>query len=176
MGSELLDYLKEDGTMYLLLGFFLFHAIVAEECPVEKRVGDICYTRVAMTDTNQYGCMENCTYKKTNSSDTGLYCFKTGSLQVTKCGETLPPIGVTCGDGQREDFCIECPATEEGCTSIDCVFSLLDGKCESRETLPVFGVICGDRQREIFCNECPATEEGCTSVDCKFEGGKCEPR
>merc|ERR1712126_313789 len=88
MGSELLDYLKEDGTMYLLLGFFLFHAIVAEECPVEKRVGDTCYTRVAIADTNQYGCMENCTYKKTNSSDTGLYCFKTGSLQVTECPGT----------------------------------------------------------------------------------------
>merc|ERR1711962_623335 len=89
--GELLDYLKEDGTMYLLLGFFLFHAIVAEECPVEKRVGDTCYTRVAIADTNQYGCMENCTYKKTDSSDTGLYCFKTGSLQVTDCG-TLPGI------------------------------------------------------------------------------------
>jgi len=164
--------------MFLLFGFFLLHTTIisGEECPQEKKVGDICYTRVAMTDTHQYGCMENCTYKKTNSSDTGLYCFKTGSLQVTKCGETLPPFEVTCGDGQREDSCNECPATVAGCTSFDCVF--LDGKCKPKETLPIFGVTCGDGQREEFCNECPATEEGCTSIDCIFNffDGKCEPR
>merc|ERR1711962_1575009 len=96
MGSELLDYHKvarrfttlEDSTMFFLLVFFVLHTAVTsgENCPEQKRVGDTCYTRVAMADTHQYGCKENCTYKKTNSSDTGLYCFKTGSLQVTKCG------------------------------------------------------------------------------------------
>merc|ERR1711962_675018 len=88
MGSELLDYHKEDNTMFFLLVFFVLHTAVTsgENCPEQKRVGDTCYTRVAMTDTHQYGCKENCTYKKTNSSDTKLYCFKTGSLQVTECG------------------------------------------------------------------------------------------
>merc|ERR1711962_1370800 len=88
MGSELLDYHKEDNTMFFLLVFFVLHTAVTsgENCPEQKRVGDTCYTRVAMTDTHQYGCKENCTYKKTNSSDTQLYCFKTGSLQVTENG------------------------------------------------------------------------------------------
>jgi len=119
MGSELLDYLKEDGTMYLLLVFFLFHAIVAEECPVEKRVGDTCYTRVAIADTHQYGCMENCSYKKTNSSDTGLYCFKTGSLQVTDCGapsiEIENELDVVCGSGTKEQYCFQCGKANDDC-------------------------------------------------------------
>merc|ERR1711962_1872569 len=114
MGSELLDYHKvarrfttlEDSTMFFLLVFFVLHTAVTsgENCPEQKRVGDTCYTRVAMTDTHQYGCKENCTYKKTNSSDTGLYCFKKGYLQVKKCGHpstvstvTQPPTSqVTC--------------------------------------------------------------------------------
>jgi len=145
MGSELLDYLKEDGTMYLLLGFFLFHAIVAEECPVEKRVGDTCYTRVAIADTNQYGCMENCTYKKTNSSDTGLYCFKTGSLQVTDCGAPLIEIegglGVVCGSGTKEQYCFQCGKTIDNCEGTNpkssCILSN-SGNCIPRSTTNEF--------------------------------------
>merc|ERR1711962_335400 len=80
--------LKEDSTMFFLLVFLVLCTAVTsgQNCPKEKRVGDTCYTRVAMAHTHQHGCMENCSYKKTNSSDTGLYCFKTGSLQVTECG------------------------------------------------------------------------------------------
>jgi len=55
-----------------------------QECPDEKTVGDTCYTKVAMIDTTEYGCMENCTYKKTQGSDSGLYCFKPGILPVTE--------------------------------------------------------------------------------------------
>jgi len=49
------------------------------------------------------------------------------------CGEvTQPPTSqVTCGDGQKEDFCNECPANEEECTSGDCKFE--GGKCEPKE-------------------------------------------
>merc|ERR1712126_174135 len=145
MGSELLDYLKEDGTMYLLLGFFLFHAIVAEECPVEKRVGDTCYTRVAIADTNQYGCMENCTYKKTNSSDTGLYCFTTGSLQVTDCGapsiEIEDELGVVCGSGTKEQYCFQCGKTIDNCEGTNpkssCILSN-SGNCIPRSTTNEF--------------------------------------
>jgi len=150
--SELLDYHKEDGTMYLLLGFFLFHAIGAENCPEEKRVGDTCYTRVARADTHQYGCKENCTYKKTNSSDTGLYCFKRGSLQVTECGnftgggyqeEGFIKIGVTCGSGVRREFCFLCQDTFDGCEGVsphpDCLWTI-SGNCipNNRECVPPF--------------------------------------
>merc|ERR1711962_1330708 len=86
MGSELPDYHKEDRTMFFLFVFFLLHTSVtsAEECPDEKTVGNTCYTKVAMIDTTEYGCMENCTYKKTQGSDSGLYCFKHGILPVTE--------------------------------------------------------------------------------------------
>jgi len=87
--------------MFLLFVFFLLHTTETsgEVCPEEKKVGDICYTRVAMTDTQQYGCKENCTYKKTNSSDTTQYCFQRGDLQVTKCGSLF----VAC-DNRAEVF------------------------------------------------------------------------
>jgi len=114
--------------MFLLLVFFLLYTSVAsaENCPEEKKVGDTCYTRVAMADTHQYGCIENCTYKKTNGSDTELYCFKRGILPVTEC-EVITIPDVTCGDGMKVEFCIECPANEEGCTSEDCKF--IGGRC-----------------------------------------------
>jgi len=123
--------------MFFLLVFFVLHTAVTsgENCPEEKRVGDTCYTRVAMADTHQYGCMENCSYKKTNSSDTGLYCFKTGSLQVTECGnftgayqeEGFLKIGVTCGSGVRREFCFQCGNTKDSCQGVgdhpDCIFT-----------------------------------------------------
>merc|ERR1712126_596500 len=135
-----------------------------------------------MTDTHQYGCMENCTYKKTNSSDTGLYCFKSGTLQVTKCGVSPSLSMIICGNGQAVTFCYQCPATEAGCTSYLCEFR--DGKCvpnyntEDEVTATPPEPICGDGQRVDYCYECPATEEGCTSSDCAFNllDGKCEPR
>jgi len=72
--------------MFFLFVFFLLHSSVTsvQECPDEKTVGNTCYTRVAMIDTTEYGCMENCTYKKTQGSDSGHYCFKRGILPVTE--------------------------------------------------------------------------------------------
>merc|ERR1711962_711791 len=126
MGSELLDSQKEDSTMFILFVFFLLHTSVtsAEECPDEKKVGDTCYTRVAFIDTTQYGCMENCTYKKTNSSDTGHYCFKPGSLQVTECvytGTDTTGTDITGEVTQSVGSCVDC--IKDHCTACiaDCV-------------------------------------------------------
>merc|ERR1711962_283961 len=171
MGSEQLDYLKEDGTMYLLLVFFLFHAIVAEECPLEKRVGDICYTRVAMSPTHQYGCIENCTYKKTSGPDTGLYCFKTGSLQVTACGAgPIEPgfdIGVTCGSGLEEEHCFQCGKDKDVCQGLspmsDCVFTD-NSNCIPRPTTNEFDF----GQYMGFLNEALVEFEDNTNSDILF--------
>merc|ERR1711962_847152 len=145
--------LKEDSTMFFLLVFLVLCTAVTsgQNCPKEKRVGDTCYTRGAMAHTHQYGCMENCSYKKTNSSDTGLYCFKTGSLQVTECGnstgggyleEAYINIGVTCGSDVRKDFCFQCGDTFDSCQGADlhpdCI---LDNKTcipNNREWVPPF--------------------------------------
>merc|ERR1711962_246037 len=124
-------------TMFLLFVFFVLPTTVisGEECPEEKKVGDTCYTRVAMTDTHKYGCMENCTYRKTLGSDTGLYCFKPGSLHVTECGETAYPIGVMCGSGIRKENCSQCGDTKDNCEGSslysDCIFTT-NGTCIPR--------------------------------------------
>jgi len=123
--------------MFLLFVFFLVHTTIisGEECPEEKKVGDTCYTRVAMTDTHKYGCMENCTYRKTLGSDTGLYCFKPGSLHVTECGQTAYPIGVICGSGIRKENCSQCGDTKDNCEGnssySDCIFTT-NGTCIPR--------------------------------------------
>merc|ERR1711962_339318 len=124
-------------TMFLLFVFFVLPTTVisGEECPEEKKVGDTCYTRVAMTDTHKYGCMENCTYRKTLGSDTGLYCFKPGSIHVTECGETAYPIGVMCGSGIRKENCSQCGDTKDNCEGSilysDCIFTT-NGTCIPR--------------------------------------------
>merc|ERR1711962_131026 len=111
MGSELPDYHKEDRTMFFLFVFFLLHTSVTstQECPDRKTVGNTCYTKVAMIDTTQYGCMENCTYKKTQGSDSGLYCFKRGILPVTEseCVYNGTDITITENPG-----CVEQPNTQ----------------------------------------------------------------
>jgi len=160
--------------------FLLYGSVTyAEDCPVEKRVGDICYTRVAKTDTHQYGCIENCTYKKTFGIDSGLYCFKKGSLQVSECGgETPHEIGgnflVTCGSGVVAPFCFQCGNTEAKCQGINpnskCVID--DGKCLLRHN-----ITCGSGEEIPYCFQCGKTSAECESFDCKLEGENlCVPR
>jgi len=63
-------------------------------CPQTKKVGDTCYTLVKMTLTQNYGCMQDCIYRKTVEPEDGnLYCFKAGPLPVTDCEATTtnPP-------------------------------------------------------------------------------------
>jgi len=169
--------------MFVLFVFFLLDTSVtsAEKCPEEKRVGDTCYTRVAMTDTHQYGCMENCTYKKTNSSDTGLYCFKTGSLQVTECGSgtcvAAAPfeqrICILFSDNCNPGFLPFYPNEPSPNGICPCV--CIGGVTPTNEELTK-EVTCGDGQKVRLCNECPDNEAGCTSDDCEFLDGKCEPK
>merc|ERR1711962_345262 len=111
MGSELPDYHKEDSTMFFLFVFFLLHPSVTsvQECPDEKKVGNTCYTKVGMIDTTEYGCMENCTYKKTLGSDSGHYCFKHGILPVTESECVYNGTDITITDNPA---CIELENTQ----------------------------------------------------------------
>merc|ERR1719158_2163894 len=84
----------------LFLFFFLPYSIMSDSlpyCPAEKKVGDTCYTIVQnMTNTEGYGCYQNCTYRKVNSDDGRIYCFKEGMLPVTdECYEISGPIGTS---------------------------------------------------------------------------------
>jgi len=169
--------------MFFPFMLFLLHGTVTsadKNCPLEKRVGDICYTRVAMTDTSQYGCMENCTYKKTYGIDSGLYCFMRGSLQVTQCGgETPYEIGenllVKCGSGIIVPFCFQCGTTDAECEGIgnpdsECVLDR--GTC-----VPRYNVTCGSEKEVPYCFECGRTPDECDSLQCKLDGGgMCIPR
>jgi len=167
--------------MFFPFILFLLHGTVtyADECPEEKRVGDICYTRVAMTETHQYGCMGNCTYKKTLGSDSGLYCFKKGSLQVTQCGETTNEIGynpqVVCGSGNEAPYCNQCGTTEAECEGIgnpdsECILD--NGTCVSR-----YNITCGNGMEMTFCAHCGKTSAECESLECVMEGEDlCGPR
>jgi len=149
--------------MFFLLVFFVLHTAVTsgENCPEEKRVGDTCYTRVAMADTHQYGCMENCSYKKTNSSDTGLYCFKTGSLQVTECGnftgdnrECVPPFRPGPGsNGQPNSLCYYFPNTlvnrwedaENGCQRLNSYLAPVETQAQQDFIVKVIDPTTSDR-------------------------------
>merc|ERR1719153_1124744 len=79
--------------IYLLLVALLLQQTLAG-CPIEKTVGDTCYTRVAVMDTSQYGCYGDCTYKKSNDEESDKhYCFKKGPLPVSlsKCATGALP-------------------------------------------------------------------------------------
>jgi len=85
--------------IYLLLVALLLQQTLAG-CPIEKTVGDTCYTRVAVMDTSQYGCYEGCTYKKTNDEESDKhYCFKKGSLPVS-----LSKCSTGNGTSEAEDY------------------------------------------------------------------------
>jgi len=169
--------------MFFPFMLFLLHGTVTsadDYCPEEKRVGDICYTKVAMTDTSPYGCMENCTYKKTFGIDSGLYCFKRGSLQVTQCGgETPYEIGgnllVKCGSGVRALSCSQCGTTGAECEGngnpdSECVLD--SGKC-----VPRYNVTCGSGKEVHYCFECGRTPAECDSLQCTLDGeNMCIPR
>jgi len=169
--------------MFFPFMLFLLHGTVTsadDYCPEEKRVGDICYTKVAMTDTSPYGCMENCTYKKTFGIDSGLYCFKRGSLQVTQCGgETPYEIGgnllVKCGSGVRALSCSQCGTTGAECEGngnpdSECVLD--SGKC-----VPRYNVTCGSGKEVHYCFECGKTPAECDSLQCTLDGeDMCIPR
>jgi len=93
--------------IYLLLVALLLQQTLAG-CPIEKTVGDTCYTRVAVMDTSQYGCYEGCIYKKTNDVESDKhYCFKKGSLPVSmsKCSTDN---GTFIGVESLEDSSGEC--------------------------------------------------------------------
>jgi len=181
--------------MFVLLVFFLLDTSVtsAEECPEEKRVGDICYTKVAMAPTHQYGCIENCTYKKTDSSDTGLYCFKTGSLQVTECGggfidsHKCSKDEYLCGSGNCVPSCSVCGTTKAQCqgTSTTSACYLMDGQCVPRLGPLLIGytpsdVKCGSGVKAPVCPDCGTTKPLCQGVsvnsDCVLQNGTCVPR
>jgi len=169
--------------MFFPFMLFLLHGTVTsadDYCPEEKRVGNICYTKVAMTDTSPYGCMENCTYKKTFGIDSGLYCFKKGSLQVTQCGgETPHEIGdnllVKCGSGIIVPFCFQCGTTDAECEGIgnpdsECVLDR--GTC-----VPRYNVTCGSGKEVHYCFECGKTPAECDSLQCTLNGeDMCIPR
>jgi len=171
--------------MFLLFVFFLVHTTIisGEECPEEKKVGDTCYTRVAMTDTHKYGCMENCTYKKTLGSDTGLYCFKTGPLHVAECGESPYPISgyipeYTCGNSDVVPYCFECGDTRADCEGeiiinpSDCVLAS-NGTCVPRSS----DILCGSGMEMPYCSWCGNTEPECEGdifpSDCILDNGTC---
>merc|ERR1711962_939562 len=101
--------------IYILFMTFLLQQTWAV-CPEEKTVGDICYTRVDFTDTSQYGCIEGCTYKKTNDDESNkLYCFKKGPLPVSlsKCatGDEITPLDIKMSSTYKEvlfaSYCID---------------------------------------------------------------------
>merc|ERR1712126_542930 len=76
--------------LFLFVSIFLHGMAMSGDpidCPYNKKVGDTCYTRVKhSTPTQEYGCMQNCTYRKTSEPENGnLYCFKAGPLPVTEC-------------------------------------------------------------------------------------------
>lgn len=67
-------------------------------CPMDKKVGDTCYTRVDTTiDFKKFECDQDCTYKKTGSEDEQLYCFKKGPLPVSECGNTIETLPISDG-------------------------------------------------------------------------------
>jgi len=76
--------------LFLFVLIVLQHMAMSKiqtDCPQTKKVGDTCYTLMEMTSTQKYGCMEDCTYRKTVEPENGnLYCFKAGPLPVTDCG------------------------------------------------------------------------------------------
>jgi len=166
--------------MFFPFMLFLLHGTVTsadDYCPEEKRVGNICYTKVAMTDTSPYGCMENCTYKKTFGIDSGLYCFKRGSLQVTQCGgETPYEIGVvTCGSGILALSCSQCGTTGAECEGI----GNPDSECvlDSGTCVPRYNVTCGSGKEVHYCFECGRTPAECDSLQCTLDGeNMCIPR
>jgi len=169
--------------MFFPFMLLLLHGTITsadDYCPDEKRVGDICYTKVAMTDTSPYGCMENCTYKKTFGIDSGLYCFKRGSLQVTQCGgETPYEIGgnllVTCGSGIFAPFCSQCGTTDAECEGngnpdSECVF-------DNETCVPRYNVTCGSGKEVLYCFECGKTPAECDSLQCTLNReDMCVPR
>jgi len=136
---------------------------------------------VARTDTSQYGCMENCTYKKTFGIDSGLYCFKKGSLQVTNCGGERPyEIGynllVTCGSGILAPFCSQCGTMDAECEGI----GNPDSECvlDSGTCVPRYDVTCGSGKEVSICLECGKTPAECDSLQCTWYNGEdmCIPR
>merc|ERR1712243_201492 len=86
--------------LFLFVLIVLQHMAMSKiqtDCPQTQKVGDTCYTRVEMTSTQKYGCMQDCIYRKTEEPENdNLYCFKSGPLPVTECGltnGTSPVIG-----------------------------------------------------------------------------------
>merc|ERR1711962_1281310 len=113
--------------IYILLVTFLLQQTWAA-CPEEKTVGDICYTRVDFTDTSQYGCIEGCTYKKTNDDESNkLFCFKKGPLPVSlsKCatGDEITPLDVRMSSTYKEvlfaSYCIDGNTTNDKVCATD---------------------------------------------------------
>jgi len=78
--------------LFLFVLSILQLAVVSQAtryCPINKKVGDTCYTRVdTIIDFKKYDCYQDCAYKKTGMDDGQLYCFKPGSNRVSECGPT----------------------------------------------------------------------------------------
>ena len=67
-----------------VIKFLVDSTPIEDECCYKKKVGQYDYILVKNSeqDTKEYGCHNNCVYKKLNDSKSIYYCFKKGSLPV----------------------------------------------------------------------------------------------